>query len=567
MRQKIIHAAIVVIFSLVGIGIFNLEIIQGERFKYLGDKNCIRFVTQRGTRGKIFDRRGNVLVGNNLAYDITILPQERKRDDKTLMAVSKILGVSFSELKAKFIKGYVSLFTPVVVAENIDIKKVIALGELKSDYSGIIIQSRPLRNYPFGKLLCHVIGYLSQIDHWRLTKLEDYGYKTKDIVGFGGIEEKYDYYLREHDGALSIEVDHRGKFIRVVGFIPPQDGKDIELTLDLNIQRIVEDTLGNTKGSVIIMDPYTGEIIAMANSPSYNPSIFVDKTNYVIANLADSALVNRAICGLYPPGSVFKMAAACAGLETGKIYLSTTYFCAGSLKIGNRNFGCWDTHHEENLADAIAHSCDVFFYRTGLLLGPQVLHDYAVKFGLSKPTGIDLPYEAGGLVPDPAWKKIHKLQNWFDGDTANFVIGQGNLLVTPLQVARLMAVFANNGTLVTPYVVKKIGDKDITGYQKKGVSIPIKKSIINYVRENLKGVVSESSGTANVLADLPLSIAGKTGTAQIAHNQTHGWFAGFFPFKSPKFVICVFLENNGSGHAASIVTKQIIETMIKENLI
>jgi penicillin-binding protein 2 len=453
-----------------------------------------------------------------------------------------------------------------VVAENIDIRKAITLGELKSDYNNIIIQPRPVRYYPFGKLASHVIGYLNEIDHWRLTKLKDYGYETKDIVGFGGIEEKFDYYLRQQDGALSIEIDHRGKFVRVLGIKPAGNGKDIQLTLDLKIQKIVEDALGDNKNCVILMNPYSGEIVAMANSPDFDPSIFVNKSAAVLANLAESALMNRAISGEYPAASIFKLVSACAGLEANKINLSTTYLCSGSMRIGNRDFACWETHKEQDLADAIAHSCDIFFYKTGLLLGAQAIHDYAVKFCFSKPTGIDLPYEKNGFVPDPLWKRIHKFQNWFDGDTANFVIGQGDVLVTPIQITRFMAVFANHGILVTPYIVKSIGGRDISLTQQKRNFIPIKEAIIDYVRKDLRGVVSETSATANVLADLPISVAGKTGTAQVSRNRTPGRFAGFFPFNDPKFVICVLQENSGSGHSASMLTKQIIEGMIKENL-
>ena len=566
MRVKIINLAIIFIFLFIVLGIFNLQIMQGAKFKNLSDNNCIRLLPQIGSRGKIFDRNGELIIGNYLSYDVMLLPQEKSQLDKTLAAVSGILGINLGDLKDRFKQNYVAPFIPVAVVKNIDSKKAVALGELKSDYNNIIIQPRPLRFYPYGKLACHVIGYLNEIDHWRLTKLKDYGYKTKDIVGFGGIEEKYDYYLRQEDGALSIQVDHRGRFVRVLGFKPPRDGKDIQLTLDIRIQKIAEEMLGDRKGSIILMEPYSGEIIAMTSSPNFNPSLFVNKPSVAMVELADSALINRAISGVYPAASVFKLAVASSALETGKINLSTTYSCSGVMRIGNRQFNCWDRHNEQNLTNAIVHSCDIFFYKTGILLGPQLLHDYAIKFGLSKPTAIDLPYEASGFVPEPLWKKLYKFQNWFDGDTANFAIGQGDLLVTPIQLSRLMAVFANKGMLVTPYLVKNIDTKDVSGYQKRSAAIAIKKSVINYIRQDLRAVVSQTSGTANLLSDLPVCVAGKTGTAQAPRGKTHGWFVGFFPFDNPKFVICVFLENSGSGHAACALAKQIIEAIIYEKI-
>lgn len=567
MRVIIVNSAAAVVLLSICFGIFNLGIIHGRHYKYLSDKNCVRLLPQEGSRGRIFDREGNCLADNYLSYDVMILPQGKNQTDNALGAISLVTGKNVKELQAKFKKSYIGSFIPVTVLENIDTPKAIILGELKFDYPQIIIQPKPLRRYPYGNLACHVIGYLNEIDYWRLTKLKSYGYKTKDIVGCGGVEEKYDYYLRQETGALSMEVDHRGRFTRMLGFRQAQNGKDIWLTLDLKAQRIAEDSILEMRGGVILLDPHSGEIIAMASRPDFSPAIFINKSNSDILNIADSAFINRAISGVYPPASLFKLISSIAGLETGKINLSTVYNCTGATSIGRRSFRCWDTHHGQDLAKAIAHSCDIFFYRTGILLGPQVIHDYALKFGLSKLTGIDLPYETPGLVPDPLWKRINKFQGWFDGDTANLVIGQGALLVTPIQMAGLMAVFANNGKLVAPYIIKNIGGKDMSIYQKKETPITIKKDVINYIRQDLKGVVSEPGGTANVLSDLTVSVAGKTGTAQVAHNQTHGWFAGFFPFNNPRFVICVFLENNSSGYAASVLAKKIIARMIEEKLL
>jgi penicillin-binding protein 2 len=230
-------------------------------------------------------------------------------------------------------------------------------------------------------------------------------------------------------------------------------------------------------------------------------------------------------------------------------------------------FSCWDTHNTNNLIGAIKHSCNVFFYRTGLLVGAQNIYDYALKLGFSRPAAIDLPYEVGGFVPSPLLRKIYRFKNWFEGDTANLAIGQGELLVTPLQITRMMAVFANRGTLVTPYVVKAVDGKDISTLRKKTIALSLKESTINYIRQGLRSVVSDPHGTANILSDLPVSIAGKTGTAQVPRGQPHGWFVGFFPFQEPKLVICVFLEHGGSGYASSVVAKQIIENIFKEGLI
>ncbi|MCX5702438.1 MAG: penicillin-binding protein 2 [Candidatus Omnitrophica bacterium] len=571
MRIKIINYALIFIFIFLIFGIFNLEFMQGKKFKDLSNKNCIRLIPQQGSRGKILDRLGNILVDNYLSYDVIILPKDKEDIDKALIELSGILGVSLNDLKDTFKKGFVAPLSPITVAENIDIKKVFTLEELKSDMGGVIIQPHPLRYYPYGRLACHVMGYLNEIDRWRLTKLADYGYKTKDVVGFGGVEEKYDYFLRQDEGGLSVEVDHKGRFMRVIGFKSPKNGKDLLLSLDLRIQKIVEDSLQDKKGSVILMDPYSGEILAMASSPDFDLSAFVKKTSQPsisrIFNNPEAPLINRAISSSYPAGSIFKLIVATAALETGKINLNTEFICKGSISIGKQEFSCWNTHNQQNLMQAIPHSCNVFFYRTGLLLGAQVIHDYAVKYAFARATAIDLPYETNGFIPSPLWRRVSKFKSWFDGDTANLAIGQGEVLVTPLQVARMMAVYANKGNLVTPYIVKTIDGKDVSRYQKKIIRLNIKESNLNYINQALRNTVLYPSGTASVLSDLAVSVAGKTGSAQVSGRQPHGWFVGFFPFEKPKFVICVFLENGGAGFYSCVIAKQIIKMMYDQGLI
>jgi len=569
-RKKILKFAIILMFGVLTAGLVNLDLLQGSKFRRLSDSNCIRLIAQSGARGNILDRNGDIIVDSKISYDVLILPQELSRIDHILGEVSRKSGISLNELKTAFRKNYFSSSIPVTIASNIELKKAIILGEYKLEEPGIIIQPRPLRHYPYGALASHVIGYVNEIDRWRLTKLEDYGYKTKDIVGFGGVEEKYDYYLRQEEGGLSVEVNHRGKFMRVLGFEPPRNGKDIQLSLDLRIQKIAEEYLSGRKGSIILMDPQSGEVLALANYPNFNPAVFVNKHTRLIAGLfnnPDSPLINRAISSSYPPASVFKVAVASAGLELKKINLSTSFLCRGYAMVGARKFSCWDVHGSQDIISAIAHSCDVFFYKTGLLLGAQNIHDYALKLGLGKSLGFELPYETGGFIPSPLWRKMDKFRKWFDGDTANLSIGQGDCLVTPLQAANMMAVFANAGYLPSPYIIKAVGGFDLSARKKKLSRVAFKKSTFEIIGRGLRAVVSDARGTANVLSGLGVSVAGKTGTAEVSRGATHAWFVGFFPYDKPKYVICVFLENGGPGHAASVVARQVIEAMNKQGLI
>jgi len=557
-------------FGALIIGLLDLGLFQGAKFRRLSDSNCIRLISQSGSRGNILDRNGEIIVDNKISYDVMILPQDLNDIDQVLTLISRILNVEVKELKTAFKQNFISSSVPVTVATNIERKNAILLGEHKIEQPSIIVAPKPLRHYPYGALASQVIGYVNEIDRWRLTKLEDYGYKTKDIVGFGGVEEKYDYYLRQEEGGLSVEVNHRGKVMRVLGFAPPRNGKDVMLTLDLKIQKIVEENLTGRKGSIILMDPSSGEILALASYPNFNPAVFVDKRTKLIGGLfndPDSPLINRAIGSSYPPASVFKVVLASAGLELKKINTSTSFVCQGSIMVGARKFSCWDVHGQENIFQALAHSCDVFFYKTGLLLGAQNIHDYALKLGLGRNVGFELAGETSGFIPSPLWRKINKFQNWFDGDTANLSIGQGECLVTPLQVTNMFAVFANRGYLLSPYIVKAVGGLDLSGKKKRLSAVCFKKSTFEVIAQGLAKVVSDAQGTGNVLSTLPIKVAGKTGTSQVSHGATHAWFVGFFPLDKPRYVICVFLENGGPGHAASVIAKQIIEAMHNQGLI
>jgi penicillin-binding protein 2 len=570
MRIRFLFFLVLAIFIFLVISLLNLTVFRGQEYRALSNKNCIRLIPQEGSRGKILDTNGRMIVGSAVSYNVVVLPQEREALIKTFAGLSNILNVSSDELWKRFRKGYSEPSMPVAIAKNISLEKAMALEERKLDFDGVIIQSDALRFYPYGKLACHVVGYLGQIDRWRLTKLADYGYKTKDIVGMGGIEERYDYYLRQEDGGLSVEVDHQGRFSRVLGFRPPQSGKDIQLTLDLRVQKIVENAMEGKTGSVVIMDPQTGEILAISSSPNFDPSLFVKKDDKQVSYLfsdPSAPFLNRAISATYPPGSVFKPIVAAAGLESGKINLSTTFYCPGSLMVGRREFKCWGTHLDQDLVRAIAHSCDVFFYKVGLAVGPQMLHDYSVRFGLTRPTGVELPYEESGFVPNPIWKKIYKFQKWYSGDTANFAIGQGEVMVTPLQITRMMAVFANRGKLVTPYLLKSIDGQDFSASHRKIVDLHIKDKVIESINEGLRKVVSEEKGTASILANLGVSVAGKTGTAQNPRGLSHGWFTGFAPYEKPRYVICVFIEHGEHGYLAALVAKKIFEDILREKLI
>ncbi|MDP3143484.1 MAG: penicillin-binding transpeptidase domain-containing protein, partial [Candidatus Omnitrophota bacterium] len=304
--------------------------------------------------------------------------------------------------------------------------------------------------------------------------------------------------------------------------------------------------------------------------PAFNPNAFIDRNddNLISSYFRDSAapLLNRAIKGLYSPGSVFKIITMLSALETGKISFFTSYLCNGHFFLGAHEFSCWEAHGLQDLRQAVTHSCNVYFYHLGLLVGPDLLGRLAREFGLGVPTGIDLPSESRGLVPSRLQKKISKNEIWYNGDTVNFSIGQGDLLTTPLQMVKLMAAVINESVNLRPHVVKKIGDKEIE-YKIPTARMKMKSEFFEKARSYLRAVVSEPTGTANIL-DIPgLNIAGKTGTAQVGKGKSHSWFVGFLPYQKPRMAFCVFLENGGSSYNSCVVAKEMLQAMLAQKIL
>lgn len=568
MRIDKIRILIGILFLILIGGVFYLQAVKGGFYYSLSVKNCIRVMPREGVRGRIMDSAGTVLVDNQMSYNIAVIPYELKKNAKTISELARLLNKSVPWIKKEIEKGFVYSFSPIVVVKDVDKKTAILIEENKFRLPGVTVRILPKREYPYHDLASHVIGYLGKIDSWRITRLRDYGYKSKDVVGFGGIEESFEPALRSKEGGTQVQVDHRGRLNKILSFRPSLSGQDVYLTIDIRVQKIVEEALINKKGAAVLMEPESGKIIAMASSPGFSPEAFLQGDNlaYVqdIFSNPDSPMINRAISGQYPLGSVFKAVSAAAALEKKKITPQQRFFCPGKLRVGAKEFNCWSTHDSQDLIEAITHSCNVYFYHLALLLGPDILTEYAYEFGLGRPALVDLPYESSGYVPSVAKRKM-KLRSWYDGDTANFGIGQGDLLVTPLQSVRFMAVFANGGKLIKPYIVRRIGTEEIK--PETGVDLGIESSVIRTVNEGLKGVVNAQTGTANIGTWGDLKVAGKTGTAQVFNKLSHGWFAGFLPYDKPKIAFCIFLENTGMSIHSVVMAHQIFSRLREEKLI
>lgn len=568
MRFRAFGIIIAILFLILFVGLVYIQLFKGGLYYQLSEKNHIRLIELDAMRGRIFDRNGVVLADNKFSFDVAVIYQEfRKKDIKRL---SEILGQDEEDINKKIKSGYISPFSPISIAKNVDKKTAMLLEQDKFELPGVIVQIKPERYYPLGSYGSHILGYVGLIDRSKITKLKNYGYRIQDIVGYTGVEEYYDEFLRGENGGIQVEVDNRGRQLRTLGVRPTIKGKDLVLTVDSRIQKFAAELLNDERGAIIVMQPYTGEILALVSSPKFNPNVFT--FNYSarkIRNLLNdyrSPMLNRAISAAFPLGSVFKIVTALAALELKKITVNTSFTCSGQLKIGRRSFKCWDVHGLQNLVQAITHSCDVYFYSIGLMAGPEALTKYAKEFGLGSKTQVDLPYEESGNVPDKIQRKLSKNEGWYKGDTANFAIGQGALLVTPIQATRLIATVANGGRLIKPYVASYIIDKKIHR-SKIFASLPFRKDDLDLVKLSLRKVVSSETGTASLLNFGNLKIAGKTGTAQAGRGQSHAWFVGFCPYDKPKVAFCVFLEHGSSSHNAVILTKKLLEFLQQEGIL
>ncbi|MBU4140611.1 MAG: penicillin-binding protein 2 [Candidatus Omnitrophica bacterium] len=550
------------------------QIIKGPYYSQLSQNNRIKLARLPAPRGLIYDRCKRVVAGQRLMFNAALLSQEIKDVQQSLEKISPILNIPQEELLRRFRKNFSAPFIPVVVAADVPKETAILLECKESDIPGLIIQTEPLRDYRYGASLCHILGYLGSMAEDELRKFKEYGLRTKDLIGKSGVEKEFDHYLRGEAGGMQVEVDNRGCKVRVLGKRAPRKGADLYLTIDAQLQEFIDSLLEGKKGACVVMDVQSGEILSMVSEPGFDPNLFIAALNgkpaaerriKELLNSREAVLVNRAISGVYPPGSIFKIVVAAAGLETDGISPEARLECPGSFKVGRRRFFCWnlDGHGRQNLTEAIAYSCNVFFYKLGLALGPQKIASFARKFGLGNTTGVDLPYESTGLVPSRGWKLKTYKERWYDGETANFSIGQGYLLVTPLQMAQVISAVANGGYLTRPHIVETGGQKS-GGFRKR---LALEKETLEIIKEGMRRVIDDEQGTGRQARISGVQWAAKTGTAQVSNRASHGWFGAFYPFDEPRFSVLVFLEYGGSGGGTpAMIAKKIIEYIIEKDV-
>jgi len=437
---------------------------------------------------------------------------------------------------------------------------------------GLEIEMKPAREYPGGLLGAHLLGYLGEVTEKELDEAKFRDYNPGDYVGKSGIERNLEDYLHGVDGGKQMEVDARGRFLRTLNETPPAPGNGVVLTIDKDIQKSAEQAFGDKAGAAVVMEVGTGEILAFVSNPSYDPALFTGKLSHDVWDgyLKDKRhpLENKALKGQYPPGSTFKIITALAGLEAGLIDENTTVTCNGSYHLGNSTFKCWDKHGHGtvNLKKALRESCDVYFYQLAERLGAERIARTAKEFGLGEPMGLGLENEKPGNIPTPDWKEKKYKKKWFRGETLSVGIGQGYVLMTPIQLASMISAVANDGTMYRPHLVKRILDPDgkvLKEFTPELVrKVKAKEESFRLVKEGLLAVVNEPHGTGGAARLYEVSVAGKTGTSQVVKLRSskgdtpyeyrdHALFVAFAPYEKPEVAVAVIVEHGEHGGAAA----------------
>ncbi|MCC7353548.1 MAG: penicillin-binding protein 2 [Anaerolineae bacterium] len=631
-RTLAFRGVIVIVFAILAFRLWQLQMVQHGEFRVKADDNRSRLVDLDAPRGVIYDRYGRTLARNRPSFNVSVipgdLPDDEMEEEAVLRRLASILAgetttvagghlptsilpqdieprrvLTLDEMQARIAdaREHVAFFRPIVVATHVSQTTAFIVEEEALELPGVQLQVVPIRDYVTGALTAHLIGYTGPIPAEEVSSYQAQGYGPLDQVGRIGLELSYEEELRGTKGRKHSIVNANGREVRTVGQpIPAIPGRNLVLSLDLELQRAMEQALSqgmvtakSKAGVAIAMDPRNGDILGMVSLPAYDNNLFAKSISPSQYNALVTdplfPLFNRAVGGVYPPGSTFKIIPAAAGLQEGVITKRTLINDPGIIWLPNQfypndpkqaqPFVCWIWKYQRghgmlNVVGALAQSCDVFFYQVGggyqavRGLGEQTLAEYTREFGLGELTSIDLPGESRGLVPDPKWKRLQYAENWVTGDTYNMSIGQGYVLATPLQILNALAAVANGGYLYQPRLVSRLTNEDgqvVHSYAPRLIrEIPVTADSLAIVREGLFGAVNWDYGTANGARLPDVAVAGKTGTAEYPGKRdekgnlpTHAWFIAFAPYEEPEIAVVVFLEGGGEGstHAVPIAAK------------
>lgn len=576
-RLKTVRIGIMLIVGILFARLIQLQLIYHQEFGKKSEENAIRMVVKEPIRGYVFDRNGKLVVDVGPAYNITVTPAEFR--DESLPLLSSLVNVPVPSLQSLIQRGkQFSRFSQVRIVRDVDFTTLSSIEEHRALLPGVSVQVESKREYRNSFNASHLLGYVKEITDQQLKRSGDY-YQQGDMIGSSGIEASYELFLRGQKGFEFISVNAYGQIIGKLhdgnDDIPPREGFDLILSMDAGIQALAESlmTAGNHRGAIVALDPEDGGIIALVSKPDYSPSMFSGYTRredwLALANDTVKPLFNRATLTRYPPGSTFKMVLAAAALEQGIIDEHTVFNCPGIFYLGRHPYRDLHVHGNVNVVEAIKKSCNVFFYKLMLKTDFNSWSEMGDRFGFGKPTGIDIGEETAGLLPSPqVYDRLYGPGRWTQGYTISLAIGQGELGVSPLQMAVYAAALANGGTLHQPHAVRAVYNKvtrKAEMIQHANRPLNISAQTMQLIREGLRQVVQEPGGTGGTARIPGIESAGKTGTAQNPHGEDHAWYIGFAPFEKPTIAVVVMLENAGfGGSKAAPLAKQIIQRYVAQ---
>ena len=591
-KQRLVGASIciILVFFLLFLRLVYLQIIKGEDFRRLSEKNAVRLKSIKSSRGLIFDRNKKLLVDNRPSFNLKIVREDVGDVNGTVRKVADLIQIPFQKLMKNIAKaGRGASYKPVILKNGISRDQLAVLEAHKFDLPGIQIDIESTRYYIYKKTAAHLLGYLGEINQDELISRHHRNVRGGDSIGKYGIEKSFQEYLHGKRGGKQIEVDANGRVIKILRTIEPIAGFDLNLTLDLDLQQAAEKMIEKKAGAVVAIDPNNGDILVMASSPSFDQNDFIggisSKKWFSLSLHPGKPMVNRAIQAEYPPASTYKILTSLAALEEQHIDINTEVFCPGFLKYGNRVYHCWEEHGHGNMniTDGLVQSCDVFYYQAGIKTGVDTLAQYATGCGFGMKTGIMLDNEKRGLIPTSSWKERRFNEAWQGGETLSIAIGQGFNLVTPLQMAVFTAAVGNGGTLYRPRIVRTIENSSGKIIKKNDPEIrgelPTSRENLDIIKNALFRVVQGARGTARGIRLKDVNIAGKTGTAQVFTIKNrdeiksedleyalrdHAWFVCYAPAKNPVIAISVLIEHGGHGSsAAAPVAGALVEQYMK----
>jgi penicillin-binding protein 2 len=575
---RVVHGRVGVlqylVLTLVGVLVvcfWSIQVVHGRSYREQAENNQKRVVRIAAPRGPLLDRHGRILVENRASFNILLTPEHSPDLDETVVRLGTVLHLGEAQIRERVARR--APFRPVVVKADASFEDVVAVEARRLELPETSVEVVPLRSYPLASAAAHALGQVGEVTDEQL-KLPDFAeLDPGDLVGQAGIEAQYNKNLMGKDGSRQVIVNSHGIEVAEADHTSPVDGPSLTLTLDAELQKTVERAFSGRAGSAVALDPENGDILAMTSTPAYDPNRFTTGVEPALWKrfLADPAkpLMNRVIQAQYAPGSIFKIVMATAALEEGLITPQTTFYCPGYLSIYDTIFRCHKAsgHGVVDVRKAIAQSCNVFFYQVGVRLEIDRIARYAKRLGLGAPTGIDLPHELPGLVPSPEWKQRTQRAPWYAGETVSVAIGQGQVTVTPLQMARLAAAVAT-GRLVRPHLVKAVGNQAAVPLSPD--TLALKPETLAVLRDAMWAVVNEQ-GTGWRAKIAGVDVCGKTGSAQVVTHARlargnvtaamipHGWFVGFAPKLHPRIALAVMVEHGGSGgEAAAPVAHEIL---------